>query len=73
MKRKSTYIPARRKERRVFVVARATADGGPWTVWSVPESAGIKALHALQVHTARSQRRAAQGVADRLNGQEAHV
>jgi len=59
-----------KRERQVYVVARATAQGGPWTVWPVPESAGIRALHSLQVLTARSRANQAQAIADKHNAQE---
>jgi len=36
----------------------------------VPESAGIRALHSLQVLTARSRANQAQAIADKHNAQE---
>lgn len=62
-----------RRERQVYVVARATAQGGPWSVWAVPESAGIRALHSLQILTARSREDQAQAIADKHNDQEART
>ena len=64
---------SRKRDRTVSVVARATAQGGPWTVWAVPESAGIRALHALHVLTARSREPQAQAIANKHNAQEART